>query len=211
WPVARSITGAGTPGGGGTFTAQADSTLPTGGAFSANGTAATAGTSTSYITSGTSLTINSRTDFTETQDSTHAGLATSTLTIKSASLTNNSCGTFGSPTTITGTTSQTVASGNCYLLTLTGTDNVGNATSVSTTVKVDTTLASGPTSFSVTSPTNAYFPGTGTKVYFKGGAAGGFTLVAAGATDGDTGVTGYTYGAIAGTGWANTLGVYTFT
>src|SRR5262249_55056645 len=101
--------------------------------------------------------------------------------------------------------------GNCYLLTLTGTDNVGNATSVSTTVKVDTTLASGPTSFSVTSPTNAYFPGTGTKVYFKSGAAGGFTLVAAGASDSDTGVTGYAYGAIAGTGWANTLGAYTFT
>ena len=41
--------------------------------------------------------------------------------------------------TIAGTTSQTVASGNCYLFTLTGTDNVGNTARITTTVKVDTT------------------------------------------------------------------------
>src|SRR5262249_42495859 len=158
------------------------------------------------VASGTTLTINSRTDYTETQSSTESGLATSTLTIKSATLTNDSCGSYGSPTTITGTTSQTVASGNCYLLTLTGTDNVGNTTAVSTVVKVDPSAPSAPASFGFSSFTNAYYPGSGTKVYFKGGAAGGFTVAASGATDGDSGVTGYTYGAVAGTGWANTLG-----
>ena len=48
-------------------------------------------------------------------------------------------------------------------------------------------------------------------MYFKGGAAGGFTATASGATDADTGVSGYNYGAIAGTGWANGAGAYTFT
>ena len=85
--------------------------------------AATAGGTTSYVTSGTTLTINSRTDYSEAQSSTESGLSTSTLTIQSATLNNNSCGSYGGTTTITGTTSQTVASGNCYLLTLTGTDS----------------------------------------------------------------------------------------
>ena len=40
------------------FTAQSDSTAPAGGAFSANGTAATGGGSSSYLTAGTTLTIN---------------------------------------------------------------------------------------------------------------------------------------------------------
>ena len=121
------------------FTMVADSTAPTGGAVTVNGTPATTGGSSSYINSGTTLTLSGRTNYTETQSPTQSGLASSTLTIQSATLSNNSCGTFGSPTTISGTTSQTVASGNCYLLTLTGTDNVGNAASIISTVKVDTT------------------------------------------------------------------------
>ena len=48
--------------------------------------------------------------------------------------------------------SQTVARGNCYLLTLTGTDNVGNAATVSTTVKVDTTAPSAPSPLHVRQP-----------------------------------------------------------
>ena len=51
---------------------------------------------------------------------------------------SNSCSSYGAPATIVGTTSQTVATAKCYLLTLTGTDNVGNATSVSTTVQIGT-------------------------------------------------------------------------
>src|SRR5262249_22244693 len=147
------------------FTAQADATTPTGGAFSANGTAASGAGTTSYLTSGTTLTLSGRSDYTETQGATESGLATSTLTIKSASLTNNTCGTYASPTTITGTTSQTVASGNCYELTLTGTDNVGNATSVKTTVKVDTTAPTAPAGFNFTGlSANAFYPGSGTTV-----------------------------------------------
>ena len=105
------------------FTVTPDTSAPTGGAFGANGTPATSGGSSSFLTSGTTLAINSRTDY---NADTGSGLASSVMTIQSASLSNNSCGTFGSSTTISGTTPQTVASGNCYLLTLTGTDNVGN-------------------------------------------------------------------------------------
>ena len=193
------------------FTAQSDSTAPAGGAFTANSIAATGGGSSSYLNSGTTLTINSRTDYTEAASGTASGLASSTLTMATGTLSANSCSAYGAPATITGTTSQTVASGHCYLLTLTGTDNVGNAASVSTTVKVDTTAPSAPTGFSFGSFTNSYYPGAGSIVFIKGGAAGGFTATASGSTDADSGVASYTYGAIAGSGWSNAAGAYTFT
>ena len=74
---------------------------------------------------------------------------------------------------------------------------------------VDTTAPSAPTGFTFSGLTNSYYPGAGTTVYFKGGAAGGFTATASGATDADTGIASYNYGAIAGTGWANGAGAYT--
>ena len=76
---------------------------------------------------------------------------------------------------------------------------------------VDTTAPSAPTGFTFSGLTNAYYPGAGSTVYFKGGAAGGFTATASGSTDADTGIATYNYGAIAGTGWANAAGAYTFT
>ena len=195
----------------GTFTLVKDTTAPAGGAFSANGTAATGGGSSSTITAGTTLTINSRTDYTEAQSGAAAGLASSTLTMQTGTLSGNACSAYGAPATIAGTTAQTVASGHCYLLTLTGTDNVANAASLSTTVKVDTTAPSAPTTWAFSALTNSYFPGSGSIVYFKGGTAGGFTATASGATDADTGIASYNYGAVAGTGWANATNAYTFT
>src|SRR6201999_3003002 len=123
--------GAGVTSSGTTFTARADATAPTGGALTVNGGSA-------YLTSGTTLTIDTRTDYTETQSATESGLASSTLTIEEGDLNGNSCSNYGVPSTVTGTTSQTVASGHCYRLTLTGTDNAGNAVSITRTVKVDT-------------------------------------------------------------------------
>src|SRR4026208_875343 len=61
-----------------------------------------------------------------------------------ASLTNGSCGTYGSPTTIVGSPAQSLPTG-CYLYTLTGTDNLGNTASVTATVEVDTSDPSAPT------------------------------------------------------------------
>src|SRR4029450_4782547 len=57
-------------------------------------------------------------------------------------------------------------------------DNVGNFSSVSTqTVKLDTSAPSAP-SLAYSSPTNAYYPGSGSTVYFQSGATGGFTVTA---------------------------------
>ncbi|HEY7812780.1 MAG TPA: hypothetical protein VIC62_06045, partial [Nakamurella sp.] len=198
---------AGLAGSSASFTAQVDATAPSGGAFSANGTAASGGGSSSYLNSGTTLTINSRTDYTDGG----SGLASSTLTMQTGTLSGNTCSAYGAPATIAGTTAQTVATAHCYLLTLTGTDKVGNAASITTTVMVDTTAPSAPTGFAFSGLTNSYYPGAGTIVYFKGGAAGGFTATASGSADADTGIAGYNYGAIAGTGWANAAGAYTFT
>ena len=102
---------------------------------------------------------------------------------------------------------QTVASGNCYLLTLTGTDNVGNTATITTTVKVDTTAPSAPDRLQLRrADERATTPAAGSIVFFKGGAAGGFTATASGATDADSGIASYTYGAIAGSGWSNAAG-----
>ena len=196
---------AGTTGAGTSFTAQADGTAPTGGAFSANSTAATTGGSASTITSGTTLTINSRTDYSETQSATQSGLASSTLTIQSATLSNGNCGTYGSPTTITGTTSQTVASGNCYLLTLAGTDNVGNSASISTTVTVDTTPPTTPTLL-FSNVANAVYSNSFNTLYFRPAAGGSYTVTAS-STDPDgikPGNAGYTFSSLAANNFTGT-------
>jgi hypothetical protein len=88
------------------------------------------------LTKATSYTI-SRTDFNADAGS---GVASSVLTVKYAPWSNNACGTYGSATTITGSPTQTELSGDgCYQYTLTGTDNVGNTSALTTTVEVDTT------------------------------------------------------------------------
>ena len=40
---------------------------------------------------------------------------------------------------------------------------------------------------------NGYWPGSGTTVFVQGGATGGFTIAAVGATDGESGIAGHTY------------------
>src|SRR5205807_711452 len=122
-----------------------DSQAPTGGALVVNGTAAAAAGGSTSSSASSSFSIGSRTDYQETQSSSQSGLRSSTLTIQSAPLAKNVCGApgsggaYASPTVIAGAVNPATAGGYCYLYTLTGLDNVGNAASVSTTVKVDTT------------------------------------------------------------------------
>ena len=107
----------------------ADSAAPTGGALTVNGIAATGGGSSS--TSNGSFTI-SRTDYADAG----SGIATSMLTRDVAPFANDTCGTYsGSPTTIGGAPAETLATG-CYEYVLTGTDAVGNTTSIRTAVQV---------------------------------------------------------------------------
>jgi hypothetical protein len=117
-----------------TFTS--DTNGPTGGALTANGAAATAGGSSSVDDDGSFSLV--RTDYSGDGGS---GVASSVLTVRSGTLAGDgtTCGTFGLPTTLTGAPSQSGLAEGCYLFTLTGTDNVGNTSSVATTVKVDRT------------------------------------------------------------------------
>lgn len=118
-----------------TTTVKVDRELPVGGALTVNGSAATAAGGTSFNTTG-AFAIDSRTDWTDPA----SGIASSTLTRRSATLTNNVCGTYGAATTLTGAPAQTGLATSCYLFTLTGTDRAGNVSTISTTVKVDRAL-----------------------------------------------------------------------
>ena len=115
-------------------------------------------------------------------------------------MTNNACGSYGSPTTLVGSPAQTLATG-CYLFTLTGTDNVGNTTSVSATVKVDTSDPSAPTfSFSNFVGSSSSI---GDTVFFLPTGSGSFDITAS-STDGDSDIASYTFPTAAsfGSGWS---------
>src|SRR5437588_10917555 len=106
-----------------------DVTTPTGGALTVNGVPASA-VGTSSTSSRGSFPIDVRADYAETQSSSQSGLASSSLTRAAATLSGNSCGTYGAPTPISGNPAQSLSNG-CYLYTLTGTDNVGNTVTIS--------------------------------------------------------------------------------
>ncbi|MFL5968010.1 MAG: beta strand repeat-containing protein, partial [Gaiellaceae bacterium] len=197
---AQSVTAtnyAGRTGSSAGFDITADSTPPSGGALTVNGGA-------TYSSSG-SFAIDTRTDYTEAQSATASGLASSTLVRTSASFSAaDVCGSFGSPTTLVGTPAQSGLTTGCYRYTLTGTDNVGNAVSIASTVKVDTSDPSAPTLTPSTAAAGAYYPGTGTRVYFKPDAATGSFVLSASATDSDTGIASYAFpaGPALGTNWS---------
>ena len=116
---------------------RVDATPPTGGALTVNGTAATAGGSGSYATG--NFPINVRTDFTDP----NSGMASNTLQRSNATLTGNTCGTFGAATTIMGNPNQTGLTTGCYRYVLTGIDNFGNVSTLTTIVKLDTGVPTG--------------------------------------------------------------------
>ena len=108
-------------------------------------------------------------------------------------------GTFSSPDT-------SVSSGHCYRYTFTIADNVGNVSApVTVTAKVDTTAPSTP-SLSFGAFTNASV--TGSTVFFRQSAAGGFT-VSSSSGDTETGISSTSFPSF-GSGWTNTGGVYSF-
>ena len=174
-----------------TFTVTPDTTAPTGGALTVNGTNATGAGSTSYNSSG-SWTIGTITDYTDSG----SGLTSSVLTRQSATLSSSngiaagSCGSFGSATTIGSRATpiaQTLTGPTCYRYTLTGLDNVGNTVTITTTVMVDTTGPSAP-SLSLSSATgNTYINGTTAYINAQAGKSGSFQAAAT-STDNDSGL-----------------------
>ncbi len=180
------------------FTVTPDTAAPTGGALTVNGTAATGGGTSSYSTS-TSYTL-SRTDYADAG----SGLATSTLTRETATLSSSdgvaggTCGTFGSLVTLSGTSIGTgIATANCYRYMLTGTDNVGNATSIVTIVKVDTTASSTPTPTLSAATGNTFVSGTTAFINAQTGKSGGFTVTSS-PTDAQSGIQNVVFPALTG-------------
>jgi hypothetical protein len=178
-----------------TLTLTNDSTAPTGGSLTANGGSAS---------DTTGIVSLSKVDFAEAPSATQSGLASNALTRASATLSGNICGSFGGavPVTITGGNDSAMLTTGCYRYTLTGTDNVDNtATATSTIVKVDTSAPGAPALGFSAVAAGAYYPGSGTQVFFRPTAAsGGFTVTAT-ATDADTAIAGYAFPATLGTGW----------
>jgi hypothetical protein len=116
-----------------------DTSAPTGGALSVNGTGATGGAGSSSFNKTGGFAIGTRTDY---NADTGSGLASSVLTVEVGTLSGNACSAYGAPSTIAGNPSQSGLSDGCYRYTLTGKDNVGNTSTVTTTVKVDTVAPS---------------------------------------------------------------------
>jgi hypothetical protein len=178
-----------------TYDVTSDSTAPSGGGLTVNGSTATSGGTSSYLTSGGSVSLST----TPYADGV-SGVASQVVTVRQASLANDSCGSYGSSTAVGGAT-YSVSTGNCYLFTLTATDNVGNVTIVRTTVKVDTTGPVSPTvAYTGASAGNTFL--SGTALYYRPSTGGTFTVHANGASDPETGIksgnAGYTFSALAG-------------
>ena len=109
---------------------------PTGGSLTADGIAGTSGDAL-ILTSATSYPL-AWTNFTADA----SGIASSSLSVKFAPWSSNTCGTYGSAIMITTSSpsTETETSGDgCYQYTLAETDNVGLVSTLMTTVEVDTT------------------------------------------------------------------------
>jgi hypothetical protein len=165
-----------------TFSIASDTTAPAAGVLTVNGSATS-----SFSTTG-SFSI-ARTDYTDGG----SGLVSSVLTREAAPLISadgvdsGTCGTYGTTIVLTGMPAQSVTGPACYRYTLTGTDQVGNVSSTSALVKVDTTAPSAP-GLTLSSPTgNTYVTGSTVLISPKAGHSGSFQ-VAATTADSDSGI-----------------------
>ena len=186
------------------FTLTSDSAGPTGGALTVNGTVATGGGSASYDSDG-SVTIGLRTDYNADGGS---GVNTSTLTREDGTLNADICSAYGAPTTLVGTPAQSGLATGCYRYTLTGTDNVGNASTITTVVKVDLTDPTAPSL--VLADTSADVHTTGTTAFYRPAGSGSFDVTAS-SSDGQSGIASYTFPTLTGFTLSGTGGARTYT
>ena len=185
------------------FTLTSDAVAPTGGALTVNATVATGGGSGSYDDDG-AFTIGVRTDYTDAA----SGLASSTLTREQGTLNADACSAYGAPTTLVGTPAQSGLLTGCYRYTLTGTDNVGNTSTVTTVVKVDTSAPAAPGL--VLSDSSADVHTTGTTAFYRPAGSGSFDVTAS-STDGQSGILDYSFPALAGFTGSGTGATRTYT
>src|SRR5207248_9082149 len=138
-------------------------------------------------------------------------LASRILERDEAPVSDGTCAPFtGSwtPVTLTAGSDDGVQSGKCYRYRLRISDRVANEgvqAGTSATVKVDTSVPSAP-DLAFSSLSNASV--SGQTVYFRGGAAGGFTVTPT-SSDAESGVASYGFPALA-SGWTETSGAYSF-
>ena len=124
-----------------------------------------------------------------------SGFATAVLTREDGTLAGDACSSYGAPATIVGTPAQSGLATGCYRYVLTGTDNVGNTTTITTVVKVDT---SDPTAPSLSlSDSSAAVHTTGTTAFYRPSGSGSFDVTAS-STDGQSGIASYSFPALAG-------------
>jgi hypothetical protein len=131
---------------------------------------------------------------------TGSGLNSSSAVVEraSATLSNGTCGTFGSfaAVTLSAGADTTVASASCYRYQYKTADNVGNvstASAPSADAKVDTTPPATP-SLVFGSQVNA--AAVGSVVYYS--PSGGSFSVTAGSTDSESGIASYTFPSVSG-------------
>lgn len=178
----------------------ADVAGPTGGSVDATGLT---GTGSRYSTSTSlSLALAAGTD-----PSGMAG-AVAELRRATATLTDGSCGTFGSPIVVaTGPASpyaDTVTDAACHRYEYAVSDTVGNPTTyTSPAIKVDTTAPGAP-QLGFSALTNTAWSGAGSTVYYRSTAASGSFTTTATATDA-SGIASYAYPGL-GAGWTTTPG-----
>jgi hypothetical protein len=112
-----------------------DTTPPASGAFTVNGTAASAVGTTSSVLAGAGFSVTAFTGYTEAQSS----LTSSTFTRTTGVSTAGVCGSFDGATTVTlpsSTQAQNGLPNGCYRYVLTGVNSVGGTASVTSTVRV---------------------------------------------------------------------------
>ena len=173
------------------FTLTSDAAGPTGGALTVNGSVASGGGTQSYDGDG-SFPIDARTNYNADALS---GFATSILTREDGTLAGDACSSYGAPATIVGTPAQSGLATGCYRYVLTGTDNVGNSSTITTVVKVDTTDPAAP-SLSL-SDSSAAVHTTGTTAFYRPSGSGSFDVTAS-STDAQSGIASYSFPALAG-------------
>ena len=98
------------------------------------------------------------------------------LTREDGTLAGDACSSYGAPATIVGAPAQSGLATGCYRYVLTGTDNVGNTTTVTTVVKVDTSAPAAPGL--VLNDSSADVHTTGTTAFYRPAGSGSFDVTA---------------------------------
>jgi hypothetical protein len=191
------------------FTVTKDISGPAGGSVEVTGLGGTGGR---YSTSTTlSVAFGPGTDSGAGLAASGAQLLRASAALSAEGVANGSCGTFGAYARVgandpaTPRSDTVPADRTCYRYEYVVADKVGNQTTyVSSDVKVDATAPPAPV-LTFSAPTNAYWSGTGSTVFYRPGATGGGFALTAVSADATAGISGYAFPTLP-TGWSSSSG-----